>query len=1252
MESCYSSGAQSCLMMVLDGAYGNQLLEPCWKPTMNASPLKLKFHRVLPAIVLLALPLITTVWLVGDEPKSGKAKNPTSNVVDSANLSRGDSSAAERTQQETKELTALLRALTDRELVAIAQGGEPPAKISQLIDKTSARMNEELLAELARRWDRQSRTKIVAEKATEDVAASEATIEDKDADDQPPMPIVVKLDDVVVEAVSGTPMSVGVMELMFTKGHGPILYPDQPLYLDISNQRAHYVTFDVSYQERQDESPWQVDRIRVSFLLRGDGPAQLTLAGVEGLRLDPQEVEIIKGPARHRELLETWWKGFSDIPQDLDTEQKMLKESLLDILARRLRLPGPWPRVENKDPKESLSLESQFERAIGMLFGIESVKLAMQEDATLSQSRRHEKANSPIPQRPRMRSIVTPSVPASTWIEPIAMHVPAECFYLRTGNLANYRYFREFLLGWGGSLDDIVATRSLDHQTRHKIESQLGLNPEDISANQFDKLVSDMALIGCDPLFADGAAVGLLFRARDTRGLYDVIKGQRNQVKLRVPESTERRVDVGTHAVSLLASDDNRVRSFYAIDGEYHLVTNSRYLLDRFFDAGQGDRSLGSLQEFRYARSKTNEQRQTTAFLYLSDPFFQNLVSPHYRIEVTRRRQAARELKQFQLARLVAKAELVNAESIDDLIEARFLPAGFANRPDDSYPMVDNGQVTDSLRGSPGVFLPVPDVQLQKATPSEVASYSAFVDNYNAEWKRVDPVTVVFARDGAAANDLGRVNMDIIITPYAARKYSLLQRHLAAASKRRVAHVDGDLLSVDTAIRTGPGRQAHLLYLGLRDDDVPFTFKNGQVELVDRRDGKSFAKSRSFAAISPPSTDVLRLLASVLQGKPSAPAPARQARSRPVPPPKLPIPMIGNAIYYFGLAFGTMSPNLAEIARYTSTVDTRDGWSVASTNDQIRQDTLDELAEEWINNPSQVRMRMGSLSGSRVEPYIQAYTYLEARRVSGENARFLNDFAQWLQVPPKEARDTAEDLLGARIHCPLGGDFKFENIDGHQHWGSTSWSEASLYSVTKTPESWRFPFLDWIRRLDLRFDLDRTTLRAHVDLLVHQTGEAANDGQLVAMQMVDPKPNVAASNVRQAAFHSKTKAPNRAAVTQSAAATPAQLSPVIATEGMPPRVAPLGRDTRKTAPPRTWILGVRVSAKNQSMQVTHVYANSPASRVGIRVDDVIRMIDHHTPRNNEHLRKLLESTSQDGVATVRVLRQGSNVTFDVPLGKR
>ncbi|WP_442511919.1 PDZ domain-containing protein [Novipirellula sp. SH528] len=1207
---------------------------------MNVYRSKLFFHRVLATMVLLSLPLTFSLRLDGDEPKTGEAKNQASDVAESADPVLGELPIVEQTQQMSKDLTSLLRTLTDQQLVAIAKGDEPPPKISQNFGISSDQLNEELLAELARRWDRQLHPTTVAENApeTQPVVASNATVEDNAVINGPAKPDAVKLDSIVIEAFSGTPLNVGVMELTFTKGHGPILYPDQPLYLDATPLPAHYVTFDVSYQKRQGESPWQVDRIRVSFLHQGGGPAELTLSGVQGLQLDPQKVDVIENPGRHRELLQRWWQGFSTVPQELDPQQKMLKESLLDILARRLQLPGPWPRVEHKAPQESLSLESQFERAIGMLFGIESVKLAMQEDVTLNQSTRHEKANRPIPPRPRMRSIDIPSVPASTWIEPIAMHVPAECFYLRTGNLANYRYFREFLLSWGGSLDDIVATPSLDHQTREKIERQLGLNPEDVSAKSFDKLVSDMALIGCDPLFSDGAAVGILFRSRDARGLYELIQTQRNESKLRVPGSEERRVDIGAHAVSFLASDDNRLRSFYAIDGEYHLVTNSRYLLERFYDAGSGDRSLGSLPEFRYARSKTRTQNQTLAFLYLSDPFFQNLISPQYRIEVTRRKQAVQVLRQFQLARMVAKAERVDAESMDDLVKSQFLPTDFGRRPDDSYPRLDNGQITDSLRGSPGVFLPVPDVPIQKATQSEVSSYNAFIGRYRTEWKQVDPVTVVFAQDAAAANDLQRIRMDIIITPYAPTKYSFLQRHLAAADNRRVGHVDGDLLSVDTAIRLNPGQQSHRLYLGLRDDEVAFNFSNGRIEMVDQHVGTSYAKSRSYAAISPPSTGVLRLLASIMEQ----------------PQPALPqgqLPGVGHIFFALGRTIGNMAEKLDSVAKYRSNVTNRNGWMVASTNTKIQHDTPDQLAQEWINKPTQVRLQMGSLSGSKVEPYIQAYTYHASRKVSSENSRFLNDFAGWLQLPTEESRDALEGLLGAHIHCPLGGDYMVENSGEHPHWVSTSWSEASLYSLTKAPESWKFPFLDWIRRLDLRFDLDRTTLRAQVDLLVLQPSDPAKDGVLINLQMDDSVYNAANRMGMQSGFSPNHSTMNRASSNPSVVSPQLAVSPSLGPQSRPARIrtAVPEADARQAATQHDWILGVQVSTTDQSIRITHVYANSPASQVGIQVGDIIQTVDRQSPRSSTHLMSLINSASSKGTAEIKVDRGGFSVTFDVPL---
>ena len=76
--------------------------------------------------------------------------------------------------------------------------------------------------------------------------------------------------------------------------------------------------------------------------------------------------------------------------------------------------------------------------------------------------------------------------------------------------------------------------------------------------------------------------------------------------------------------------------------------------------------------------------RDDTIFLFAPAAFFQNLASPYYRVELDRRLRSVGEMRALTVARLAAKAEGRDATSIDDLIAAELLPAGFAHRADGS----------------------------------------------------------------------------------------------------------------------------------------------------------------------------------------------------------------------------------------------------------------------------------------------------------------------------------------------------------------------------------------------------------------------------------------------------------------------------------------------------------------------------------------------------------------------------------------
>ena len=1122
-----------------------------------------------------------------------------------------------------EQLEQQLHGLTNQELRSLAEDATVPAPIRDL-HVSPDQLNNALIQELARRLETPKTHTAETSEAKGTATADSSTDEGDEVDDKVSVkkmldvPDEIKLANVSVESFLGAPFAVGMVELKYEPGQGPIVYPDQPLFLDSTDQRAHYIAFDLSYQQRDNEPTMMVDRIRVLFLLRGSASCQVSLRTVAGSLLEKKDVQPIQDEGRHGEMLRQWWKQFSVIPTSYGREQRELKESLLDMLARRLRLPGPWPRIAKiDDGVNETSLEHQFERGIGMLFGIESVKLAMRTDTALSQSGRLEKADQPVPGRPALQSVAIPQAPPTTWIEPIAMHVPAECFYLRTGSLANYRQFRQFLLGWGGSLDDIVSTETVDHQSRARIEGQLGLSPDQFSNDEFDKLIDDMALIGCDPMFDEGAAVGILFQARNSNDLASILKVQRNQTRLRVPESEERRVTVEGHDVSFLTSDDHRVRSFYAIDGDFHLVTNSEHLLARFFEASNGTDSLGSLDEFRYARYQTNQidsrnEQQPLAMLYLSDPFFRNLISPQYRIELTRRRQAAQELKQCQLAMMIAKAERIDAVTTDQLIKSKLLPSGFGTRPDGSYPIFEKGKFRDSRRGALGYFLPIPDVPPQKATQTEVHSYQQFIGQYSQEWKRIDPVTVVFSRGKSDKDGLQHVGLDIVITPYAPQHYALLSQYLAPASDWRVAPMNDDLVSLDTSIRSGQGSPySHLLYLGLRDDDVPYVIEDGQIKLVDRSKGSTYAKSNSYAAISPPSTEVLRILAMAFnrvqrqQDRRAIPA----ERTQPIPP------RVGRpaGFSFFNLFMSFAILKSSDVFKYASPVTSDNNWMVASTNYSLRQDVISELSQERSFSSPQVRLRVKSLANSKVEPYIQAYTYLASRKASSENAKFLNDVTGWLQLPVAESRESVETVLGACLRCPLGGDFNLSDLDDHSFWAGTQWPETSYFAETKTPRSWKFAFLDWLRGLDLRFDIDQTTLRAHIDMLVRQPVGHDGDDQWMPLKLQGPRSPANAVTIDKI--------------------------PVVVQTGF------------QSNPP--WILGVTVQSGKPPFRVTSIYPNSPASRAGLSVGDQILEIDRVTPERSELLAGVIASArAEKGTVSVRILREGSQMDLRIPLRNR
>jgi hypothetical protein len=110
-------------------------------------------------------------------------------------------------------------------------------------------------------------------------------------------------------------------------------------------------------------------------------------------------------------------------------------------------------------------------------------------------------------------------------------------------------------------------------------------------------------------------------------------------------------------------------------------------------------------------------------------------------------------------------------------------------------------------------------------------------------------------------------------------------------------------------------------------------------------------------------------------------------------------------------------------------------------------------------------------------------------------------------VPLAEAKATAENLLDARLVCPLGGQYKLvEDLGGGPTvWESTAWSGRSASTI---PEDFEAPILKWFRGLDahlskvgdqvvtrLELDMQRQPAAPKIDIPLLDFGKLFGGGQ-------------------------------------------------------------------------------------------------------------------------------------------------------------
>jgi hypothetical protein len=845
------------------------------------------------------------------------------------------------------------------------------------------------------------------------------------------------------DALVGNPFGVGRITLSGLDA--PL---DQTrLFLVEKNGRAHYPAVHegafgrVIGQVLGDPTQRPLANVTVWFLFRGQQPLELTL-------YTPQPVAVtvvprVEPPRRFERELKQWWRQYNAFwrQQHLeDNHPPLLSVYLTAMLARRLGLEEPLAqRLEARSPT-SLSTTTQ---SLELLLGLESLRLATLRSTMLGRGDFQATANLPLPADtrflpPRLAADVPP-----VDIEPLAMRVPVEWFYVRFGKFSNYLWLNHLLQEYGGDISNMVTLRSYLTPLTQRVQDQLGLEPSALAEVLGDQVIADVALVGRDTFTREGAALGILFQARSNSLLRNDLSQQRQRALRRLASrgATSQTLQIAGREVSLVSTPDNRLRSFYASDGDFHLVTTSRAMVERFLTVDQGRGALGRSAEFRLARKALPLVRNDTVLVYFSSAFFEGLFSPQYQVELERRMKSITDLELVLLARWAAQGEGQPARTLADLVAGGYLPPGFGRRPDGSGPILSEDEPVDSRRGARGTFLPIPDVTINGITPHEAQRLAALQDQLAQQWRRMDPLLIGIQRTALGNQGLERVVIDGNLDPLDESKYGWLLSILGPPTRQMITPAPGDVVSVQAVVRGGallPRIPPHHLFLGIQDAP-PLTAlpTSGLLQTLN------LLRSTPGYLGSWPTAGFLDLLPLNLGGS--------------VPDPD----------GFSQLPFGLWRRQGG-------------GFSVVSFDPELLARVTPHLRVAESEVSAQLRVHVEDLSKSKIRPWIVHLYYQRGLLASAGNARFLMQLAQQLQLPLSQAKAAAEQLLDAQLNCPLGGEYQLVRDEGGLGtWRSTAWAKRE---AGKIPEDFEPPLLKWFRGLDAHLTREDEQITTRIEL--------------------------------------------------------------------------------------------------------------------------------------------------------------------------
>ncbi len=781
-------------------------------------------------------------------------------------------------------------------------------------------------------------------------------------------------------------------------------------------------------------------KVTLYYLFLGDMPFDLSpfTPHEQGVRVKP-----LRDAAGHRRLLLEWWQQYTKHYESLLKDRAyppVAENFLIASLSRRLDLPMPKPRRGLLDRNEGQ------EDALSYLFVNEAHRLRIDREMLREEPvEQIEPTALPEPiewAKKESKNNLDEEELENVRVESLASHVPAECFYLRFGSFTNYLWFRDLNKKWQGDLGNMILRRGIKRGASDRIQQQLSLRENALAKILGPQVIADAAIIGLDPYVEQSAAIGILFQAKNEILLAADMMRQRREALTKYDDAKEQTLEVAGQSVSLISTPDGQVRSYYVKHEGFHLVTTSRTLVERFLQAGQGDRSLASLPSFRRFRQQFPLERDDTIVAFVSEEFWKNLCSPHYVVENQRRLRSSRESLLLELARYTAQGEGKVGQSTEELIAADILPSRFGARIDGSELQPIEGGYLDSLRGARGFYVPISDMPKSEVTVKESATFQHFKEILHKGIGEFPPFAAAAHRTPGEAGAPETISVDILVQGSLRQKLGTVGALVGGPAKKQLQPVEGDLLAVEVVVDSptplGGDHTEHHLFGALRDFRSPLVIQGGAI-----RPGATPPELIRGYLGAWPTPGLLALLTSAEEAKGAEPQP------------------IGAKMWQAK----------------------QEDFLLLSFKPDVIEQVLPQLALQPTERAGQLWVRLEDLTGTQMAENVNALGYMRTRETSAAGSRMMNSLANQLHLPRDQCRAVAERLVDGTFVCPLGGEYQlFAPERGLEIWISSALPAHNRFMLNEVPEDFRLPMLNWFRGLAGDLRLDEQALNVHLEI--------------------------------------------------------------------------------------------------------------------------------------------------------------------------